>query len=94
MEKKKKLQLNKETMAILNSSSMQQLVGGNEGETTCPEGYERIGDLCIDILHGIVSLFAGPVGALCVTVNVSYNHCPTVKTDCETCTCPSRWCMS
>lgn len=94
MEKKKKLQLNKETMAILNSSSMQQLVGGDDGDTTCPKGFERIADICVDILHGVVSLIVAPAGAMCVTINLSYNHCPTVKTDCDTCTCYTRWCIS
>lgn len=94
MEKKKKLQLNKETMAILNSSSMQQLVGGDDGDTTCPKGFERIADICVDILHGVVSVIAAPAGAMCLTINLSYNHCPTVKTDCDTCTCYTRWCIS
>lgn len=26
------------------------------------------------------------------TIALSYNHCPTVKTDCDSCQCYSRWC--
>lgn len=99
MEKKKKLQLNKETISILNGDNMARVVGGAnqaacQADADCPEGFQCITDICVDILHGVTSLVATPAGSICLTLNLSYNHCPSSKTDCETGMCQTRWCMS
>lgn len=77
---KKKLQLNKETMAVLNGRSMSQVVGGAGQEEYCNSDVDCAeGLLCV---QGICIAADGESGWTIINRTVS---CPTQLNTCFTC---------
>lgn len=101
MERKmKKLQLRKETIAVLNSESMSQIIGGvggrpvnNQYDCLDNEEFDPQRKICIgrDILIGITSMFApGPFAALCLALGITINYCPSGECDTGYVKCPTK----
>ena len=78
---KKKLSLKKETITKLDD--MSQIKGGGTW------------DVLKDTVTIVASTVLGAVTcAVGTVVMATAEHCPTAQTDCNTCVCETRWCMS
>ncbi len=82
MKKKNiKLSLDKESIISIDNLSASQIVAGND----------KIKDAVTLVLSAAVGGISCVVGGV---ILYSRDHCPTAQTDCDSCTCYTRWCNS
>lgn len=78
---KKKLFLKKESITKLEN--MSQIKGGGTWDL-----LKETATIAVSMVLGAITCPAGTV------IYASAQHCPTAQSDCDTCACPSRWCIS
>lgn len=94
---KKSLKLKKETVELLEANAAKQMHGGgshdeittNPTDQTTTENFTK--NAVCQTTEGIISVIL-ETSCVGVTVVTLTKQTPTVQTDCDSCTCFSRWC--